>query len=797
MVKKDITVIFVGNNLKDLNDPNAYSFNTILVKDSYSLFSLLEKDISNLKKYVVFLYFEKGKDLESFIIQTEENLPCIFETVPVIASVKDIDYIDIDKISKIDYIISPPLDKCKIENIILIVYSKKKKLVDAKKQYLINRAIATELFEKLRDVTRNSLEGIKGIPELYYSVDENGIIQTVNDEILHILGFSKEEIIGRHFKEIIAQEEFQDIKRAFNERRTGDRKARDTVVKFKTKAGGYEEFIIDAQGIHEPSVRQEPEKDQKRVYIGTFGEGRRKNYIDVFKSTYEPVVVYDNTDKKLFINEAFTSLSGYKTDEVCDKSPAFFEKEGKSFFDSCLKNLKNKKHSSYNTQIICKSGEKKFVEASFDLLSFDNRECIIGVYRDISNILEILREAEKIIYLSWIIGNSSTIKGIVETSAQEISDIISVPFVAVGMFNQKVVSDRQYYVKTNKDKRWITANDIDFNKILELFTEESISEKKTVYKTITNPTDLKGLNAFLDNDTDYISVSSPLIVNNNVIGCIVILHKRDSDFTLKGVRLIELTTNVVANGIQRLKLENELHDNLENLEVRVKERTKELEDFTYTISHDLKSPLHAARGFAAMVKKRFLPDIKSDEDNYILRRIEENISQAIIMINDLLKLSRLGTKELKFESIDLEDIVKSYFLQFNALNSDNLNIILKKKKKLPVINADKGRITQLFTNIFDNAIKHRKFSDVEIYIDSEVKSNKVFIQIKDNGIGIDQNDIPNLFKIFYRGKNTQAEGSGVGLTVVKKIVEQHKGNVNIFSKLNEGTTVVFELPLNM
>jgi len=243
-----------------------------------------------------------------------------------------------------------------------------------------------------------------------------------------------------------------------------------------------------------------------------------------------------------------------------------------------------------------------------------------------------------------------------------------------------------------------------------------------------------------------------------------------------------------------------LKKNLKTLEIRVRERTKDLEDFVYTVSHDLKSPLHAARGFADMVKRRFEPCIRSDDDRFIVRRIEENINQSIKMIDDLLTLSRLGTREPRFEKVDLAEIIQDYFIQLNALKKDEVKVAIELDEKLPEITADRARMVQVFTNIIDNAVKSRKGDNVKIRVAGKTEQNRVTVTVEDNGAGIDERDLPHIFDIFYRGsldgEKSLSEESGVGLTIVKKIVEQHNGKIEIKSAPFQGTTVTIDFPIN-
>jgi signal transduction histidine kinase len=110
-----------------------------------------------------------------------------------------------------------------------------------------------------------------------------------------------------------------------------------------------------------------------------------------------------------------------------------------------------------------------------------------------------------------------------------------------------------------------------------------------------------------------------------------------------------------------------------------------------------------------------------------------------------------------------------------------------------------GRMVQLFTNIFDNSIKYRKNKNVRIVIESEEKNGLVKMLIGDNGVGVDEKDLGHVFNIFYRGRCTgteNSEGSGLGLTIVKKIIQQHGGTISMKSTVGAGTTLFIDLPMN-
>jgi len=803
MIDKNRTVIFIGEEIKYLSKPNDYPFKTAYFNKSDDFFKYLKKGKKSLQDIVVLHYFRDIYELNGFVEKAQKEISQIFFITPLVACLSE-GCSDTKgsslQLQMFDYAIFTPIGPENLEPIVNFASRKKKEILDRSSLYFIYQAILRDLLERKNT---NDSSNLINVSQSYFSVDKYGIFQTIGDEVLSILGFSRDEIIGRHFLELATKEEYEKVKKAFTERRTGSRRAKEIAVKFQTKDGRYEEFIIEAQGVHIPSVYEYPQKDPMRLYVGTFGRAtpasKAERYIDVFDSSLEPIVIYNSTDRKLIVNQGFEEFSGYKKEELKDKNPEYFEKSGKSFFSRYSSTVPEKGHAVYNTVIVIKSGQERYCEVSLDHVLFEGKSIFIAIYSDLTNFLKLIDEAETLIQLSWEIGNTSSLIDLVATAAEKGFSILKVPFLAIALLeeDQKIVTS--YHVKTGAEGKWIGASSAVFHESLDPLIKESVREKKTVYRTVPDILTICEVPELIEKGKNGVVVISPLIVSDKVIGCIIVLEEEESTFTLHGIRLLELSSNVIAAGIYKLHLENELRKSLETLESRVRERTKELEDFIYTISHDLKSPLHAAQGFADMVKKQFETHIKSNEDEYILRRIRENIDHAVFMINDLLELSRIGTREFKFEKVNLNTIINEYDMQFNALSKEDIQLNIEIGEKIPPIYADMGRMVQLITNLFDNSVKYRSGNNVKIVIEREIADGKVKLFIGDNGSGIEEKDLDNVFKIFYRGRGALErciEGSGLGLTIVKKIVEQHGGSIDIKSKLNKGTTVIIELPIH-
>jgi len=285
-----------------------------------------------------------------------------------------------------------------------------------------------------------------------------------------------------------------------------------------------------------------------------------------------------------------------------------------------------------------------------------------------------------------------------------------------------------------------------------------------------------------------------------------------------GARIdVKLTTSpVIVSGETKsvIKIYQDL-TKLQELSNKVIQKNKELEKVIYATSHDLRSPLLNIKGFAKEMSENVneitdilkqtdieqdkLEDIREIQKND-LEEAENYISSSIqkveSMINGLLKISRLGREELNIEKIDMNDLIikieKNFVYQIKQVS---LNF---QKGDLHSCWGDKQKINQVFSNLIGNAIKfHHPDRKPKIEITSEIKNeNFITYNVKDNGIGIKEEQQDKIFEMFTQTENSSQEGDGLGLSLVKKIVEKHNGNITVSSTPNQGTTFKVELPRN-
>ena len=219
---------------------------------------------------------------------------------------------------------------------------------------------------------------------------------------------------------------------------------------------------------------------------------------------------------------------------------------------------------------------------------------------------------------------------------------------------------------------------------------------------------------------------------------------------------------------------------------------KELQQFAYIASHDLQEPLRMVTSYMQLLSERYKGKLDSNADEFIAYAVD-GATRMKSLIEALLAYSRVGTQEKDFTSIECEAILKL------ALN--NLRMALKEEKaavthdSLPTIMADQHQIVQLFQNLIGNALKFHNIQSPRIHVSAVLKDKEWIFSVQDNGIGIAPEQSERIFTIFQRlhGREEYA-GSGIGLSICRKIIERHKGRIWCESQLGKGTTFHFTLP---
>ncbi len=235
------------------------------------------------------------------------------------------------------------------------------------------------------------------------------------------------------------------------------------------------------------------------------------------------------------------------------------------------------------------------------------------------------------------------------------------------------------------------------------------------------------------------------------------------------------------------------------LEQRVIERTaqledanKELESFSYSIAHDLRAPLRAIDGFSKFLYDDYKDKI-DDEGKDLINIIRENTERMGQLITDLLQLSRISRNQLNLTLVDMEELVRTVYAEiFQQGKDDSYTLIVE---EMPKVYADLNLIKIVWTNLFGNAVKYsRKKKKKRIIVSTEITKKSITFYVKDNGVGFNADYKHKLFGVFQRLHSLEEfEGTGVGLVIVKRIIDKHGGKVWADGELDKGATFYFSL----
>ena len=263
-------------------------------------------------------------------------------------------------------------------------------------------------------------------------------------------------------------------------------------------------------------------------------------------------------------------------------------------------------------------------------------------------------------------------------------------------------------------------------------------------------------------------------------------HKA-TEYMIKRTELMEVEIYTRSQELQHAR------EILEEKNTELLRSNAEMESFSYSVSHDLRAPLRAIGGYAGMLEEDY-GKMLDDEGRRLLSEVQKNSRKMGDLIDDLLALSRLGRKEMKVHLVDMTALAHE---ALNEVCSDKGECREVKISKLDDAYADHSLIMHVMTNLLSNALKYSSHGKTPLVEVSSRRSDDFLIYtVKDNGVGFDMTYVNKLFGVFQRlHSSSQFEGTGVGLAIVKRIVERHGGKVWAQGKMNEGAEFSFSLPV--
>jgi PAS domain S-box-containing protein len=266
--------------------------------------------------------------------------------------------------------------------------------------------------------------------------------------------------------------------------------------------------------------------------------------------------------------------------------------------------------------------------------------------------------------------------------------------------------------------------------------------------------------------------------NSKVIG--IILHSEDVTEEMEAVKKNEESER------RLLTYSRQLEDSNQNLQ-----------EFAYVISHDLREPLRTVTAYTQLLKRQLKPEDQTQNIQDFMHFIVDAAKRMDGQINGILEYSRVGRSDLNMESLSLYDIIDT-LKRILYLQIIETNATIEIECEDLMLYGDKMQLTQLFQNLISNSLKYKK-PEVNpiVKINAISEGTMLKLTVNDNGIGIEEPYLENIFGVFRRlHTHTDVEGSGIGLSICRRILQRHFGKIWVESTFGEGTTFIFTLPIS-
>lgn len=476
---------------------------------------------------------------------------------------------------------------------------------------------------------------------------------------------------------------------------------------------------------------------------------RESNFSRVaFDSMNALFYMYDDQGRFIRWNKYFTTITGYSDEELARMTPldVVLENE-RELLQGAMEKVLKTKHVSAELSIVCKDGTVIPHFLTGNLIEFDNKPCVIGMGLDIS---ERKKTEEMLLLIKKAIEGTSDAIGIADAQGNH-------------FYQNTAFTELLGY----------TAEELNISGVgPKVYADPNVARE--VFKTIMSGGSWRGEVEDIAKDGRRLTV----------------LLRADAirDETGKIIGLLALNTDIT----ERKKTEEEIRRLNESLEQRVRERTTELEAFSYSVSHDLRAPLRTIDGFSQALLEDYENKLDIQGKDY-LKRIRASTKLMAELIEDLLKLSRITRSEMDIVPVNLTRMALSVMDKLQKSQPQRL-VNIKIADSLQDL-GDPRLIRIVLENLFGNAWKFtekKKISEIEFGLTMKGKTKVYFI--RDNGAGFDMEYADKLFAPFQRLHHVdEYPGTGIGLATVKRIIHRHGGTVWAKGKPGQGATFCFTL----
>lgn len=582
--------------------------------------------------------------------------------------------------------------------------------------------------------------------------DENQKLLLANKKYCSIFGFSEDPdaLIGSDYSNSV-----EESKKLFTD---PEKYAERLKAIFKSKESAFNEELELADGrflerSYMPIFRDGVYKGNLRSYVDITIKKKHEEILRNEKEKYSSIIAnmnlglieVDLNEKIILVNNSFCDFSGYSKEELIGQqaSNLLLTEESKELIKDKGRLRNEGITDSYEIQVKNKKGELRYWLVS-GAPNYDIHGKVIGSIGIHLDITEQKIQEERLYLLSLI---------------------------AEKNINSVIISD----VKGNIE--WVNSS---FEK-MSGYTKEEIIGKKPGHFLQGEETDLETV-AYLKNQ----------IRKGQPFSCEIINYaKSGSKYWVKiqGQALYNKNGEIVRYFAIEENITNkkELEKQSQELVISLAKTNKELEDYAQIVSHDLKSPLRSMHSLISWIKEDNVKAF-SDQTLQYFSMMENKVEKMDHLIEGILTYSKIDKLEMAIEKVNTQLIIESIIEIIHIPPHITVTIT----SKLPIINADRYRIQQLFQNVIGNAVNYIERPIGLVEISSEEEEDAYIFSIKDNGVGIASKNYEKIFNTF-QSYTTSEHSTGLGLSIVKKIIETYKGKIWIESEEGVGTTFFIKL----